>query len=114
MLFLLIYMEAKIFCGRGGWSWYTGSSSWYYLAGVEYILGLRIENQNLSINPCIPKEWEGYFIQYKYGNSIYNIKVKNINKTNEVQKFILNNNVIEEKEIKLIDNGKINEIEIVI
>lgn len=77
-------------------------------------MGFKIENQNLSINPCIPKEWEGYFIQYKYGNSIYNIKVKNINKTNEVQKFILNNNVIEEKEIKLIDNGKINEIEIVI
>ena len=100
--------------GRGGWSWYTGSSSWYYIAGIEYILGLKIENEILSLHPCIPKEWEDYFIQYKYGNSIYNIKVKNINKTNEVQKFILNNVEIEEKEIKLMDNGKINEIEIII
>ena len=98
--------------GRGGWRWYTGSSSWYYIAGIEYILGLKIENQNLSLKPCIPKEWEEYFIQYKFGESIYNIKIKNINKTNEVQKMKLNNQEINEKEVKLIDNGRINEIEI--
>ena len=28
--------------GRGGWTWYTGSSSWFYKAGIEYILGLNI------------------------------------------------------------------------
>lgn len=107
-------MEAEIYFGRGGWSWYTGSSSWYYVAGIEYILGLKIESQNLSLCPCIPKEWEGYFIQYRYGSSIYNIKVKNINKTNEVQKLILNNEEIIEKQVKLVDNGKINEIEIIL
>ena len=105
---------SKNLLGRGGWSWYTGASSWYYIAGIEYILGLKIENNNLSLNPCVPKEWEEYFIQYKYGESIYNIKVKNINKTNEMQKFIFNNAIIEEKKIKLIDNGKINEIEVII
>lgn len=100
--------------GRGGWTWYTGSSSWYYVCGIENILGLKIINQNLTLNPCVPKEWEGYFIQYKYGNSIYNIKVKNIYKTNEVQKFIFNNQEIREKQVKLIDDNKINEIEIII
>ena len=100
--------------GRGGWSWYTGSSSWYYVCGIEYILGLKIENKKLTINPCVPTEWEEYFIQYKYGESIYNIKVKNIYKTNKVQKIIFNNYEIEEKEIKLIDNKKINEVEIII
>ena len=100
--------------GRGGWSWYTGSSSWYYIAGIESILGLKIEDKKLSLNPCIPKEWEEYFIQYKFKNSIYNIKVKNINKTNIVQKMTCNNEEIKEKEIKLIDNGKINEINIII
>jgi len=100
--------------GRGGWTWYTGSSSWYYIVGIEYILGLKIQDQKLSLNPCIPKEWEEYFIHYKFGESIYNIKVKNINKTNTVQKMSLNNQEREEKEVKLIDNGKINEIEIVL
>ena len=100
--------------GRGGWSWYTGSSSWYYIAGIENILGLKIENQNLSLNPCVPKEWEEYFIQYKFGQSIYNIEVKNIDKTNEIQKIIINNQEIKEKQIKLIDNQRINDIEITI
>ena len=100
--------------GRGGWSWYTGSSSWYYIAGIEYILGLKIENQNLSLNPCVPNEWDEYFIQYRFGESIYNIKVKNINKTNQVQKMILNNQEINKKHIKLIDNGKINEVEVIL
>ena len=35
--------------GRGGWTWYTGSSSWYYKAGIEYILGLQIEKGILKI-----------------------------------------------------------------
>ena len=29
--------------GRGGWTWYTGSSSWMYKAGIEYILGMKIK-----------------------------------------------------------------------
>ena len=27
--------------GRGGWTWYTGSASWYYKTGIEDILGLK-------------------------------------------------------------------------
>ena len=100
--------------GRGGWSWYTGSSSWYYIAGIEYILGLKIVDNNLTLNPCIPKEWEEYFIQYRYGKSIYNIKIKNIKKTNQIQKITLNNQQIQEKQVKLIDNENINDIEITI
>ena len=34
--------------GRGGWTWYTGSSSWMYEAGIKYILGLKIE-KNIGI-----------------------------------------------------------------
>ncbi|MCI8620927.1 MAG: hypothetical protein HFJ50_03940 [Clostridia bacterium] len=31
--------------GTGGWSWYTGSSGWFYKAGLEYILGIRINER---------------------------------------------------------------------
>ena len=65
--------------GRGGWTWYTGAASWFYKAGIEYILGMKIEKNIMSFNPCIPKEWKEYSIQYKYGKSIYNINVSNTN-----------------------------------
>lgn len=100
--------------GRGGWTWYTGSSSWFYKAGIEYILGLRIEEGSLKVCPHIPKSLDEYYIRYEYKTSIYNIKVKNISRKDicEVKKFTLDGQEIKEKQIKLIDNGRIYEIEI--
>lgn len=34
--------------GRGGWTWYTGSSGWFYKAGIEYILGLKVEKRKFK------------------------------------------------------------------
>lgn len=100
--------------GRGGWTWYTGSSSWFLKAGIEYILGLKIEDNMLSIEPCIASSWKEYSIRYKYGTSIYNVKVKNPNNKNtEVEKFILNGSEIETKKIKIQDDGKVYDIEII-
>ena len=99
--------------GRGGWTWYTGSSSWFYKTGVEYILGLKIEKGILSINPCISKDWKEYAIRYKFGRSIYNIKVKNPNRKNTgVTIFKVNGLEAKDKCIKLQDDGKIYEIEV--
>ena len=104
---------AQNLAGCGGWTWYTGSSSWYYLAGIQYILGLRIYHNTLSFAPCIPKDWEEYRMRFKYGESIYNIKVKNVNKNNtKITQVFLDGNEIENK-IKLDDSGKIFNIEVI-
>ena len=100
--------------GQGGWSWYTGSASWYYVCILKYILGLNVKNGNLVIKPAIPKYWSGYSLKYKYGESVYNITVKNPESKNcGVEKFIYNGEEIQEKKIKLQNDGKINEIEII-
>ena len=105
---------AENLAGRGGWTWYTGSSSWFYKAGIEYILGLKIDRGYLRVEPCIPQDWKEYSIKYRYKSSIYNIKVKNINsKQTGINKFILNGNEVEEKKVKLLDDGSINNIEII-
>ena len=99
--------------GRGGWTWYTGSSSWFYKAGIEYILGLKIEKGVLSLNPCVPRDWKEYTIKYKYGRTIYNIQVKNPNKKNYgINSFTINGKETKEKCIKLLDDGKIYEIDV--
>lgn len=102
-----IYGEGNLI-ERGGWTWYTGASAWFYKIGIEYILGIKIRNGKLSIKPCIPQEWNEYNVRYVYGNSIYNIVVRRKNE----EHFYLNKIEIPEKEIKLIDNGKINDIEV--
>lgn len=106
--------EAKGLEGRGGWTWYTGSSSWFCKIGIENILGLNIEKGILKINPCVPKDWKEYSIRYKFGNSIYNIKVKNPDGKNVgIEKMYLNGKEQENMQVKLIDDGNINEIEVI-
>ena len=99
--------------GRGGWTWYTGSSSWLYQAGIKSILGLQIQNRELTLNPCIPPYWKEYTIRYRYKESIYNIKIHNPDgKTKGISKFMLNGKKILEKKIMLDGNGGNFEIEV--
>ena len=37
--------------GRGGWTWYTGSAGWMYRAGLEGILGFRVQGSSLRRRP---------------------------------------------------------------
>ena len=95
---------------RGGWTWYTGSASWYYKTGIENILGLKIKNGFIRIEPCIPSSWKEYNIKYKWKNAFYNIVVKNPNgKNTGVEKVTVNGIELgETKEIRLEDNGVFN------
>jgi cyclic beta-1,2-glucan synthetase len=63
--------------GRGGWTWYTGSASWMYQAGVEAILGFHLRGTSLVIEPCIPRAWPRYEIDFVYHASRYEIAVEN-------------------------------------
>jgi cyclic beta-1,2-glucan synthetase len=67
------------YAGRGGWSWYTGSASWMYQAGIEYILGIKREQDKLYVRPVIPAEWKQFSFTYKFGKTRYLIDVFNPN-----------------------------------
>ena len=63
--------------GRGGWTWYTGSAGWMYRAGLESILGFKLQQDRLEINPCVPRWWRDFEITYRRGRAVYRIKVEN-------------------------------------
>ena len=106
-----IYGQGNL-AGRGGWTWYTGSSSWMYIAGLKYILGIDITDGYLNINPSISNKWKEYSVRLKYKEAVYNIKVKNENSGNVVKKIVFNGEEIENKKIKVIGNSGVNEIEV--
>ncbi|MDB5797786.1 MAG: ndvB [Paucimonas sp.] len=62
--------------GRGGWTWYTGSSGWMYRLIVESLLGLKREGDKLIITPCLPDDWTTYGMHYRYHDTLYRITVK--------------------------------------
>ncbi|MDD3572395.1 MAG: hypothetical protein PHP07_05560 [Eubacteriales bacterium] len=62
--------------GRGGWSWYTGSSGWMYQGFLKDFLGLRKEGDSLILSPCVPARFGDFTIRYCYGSAVYIIDVK--------------------------------------
>ena len=81
--------NSKNHVGRGGWSWYTGSASWLYRAGIDGILGLKLfGGKGFKIEPNVPTEWEEYEIKYTHKDSTYNIKVKK----SDTSKIFINGN----------------------
>jgi cyclic beta-1,2-glucan synthetase len=63
--------------GRGGWTWYTGSAGWLYRAGIEAILGFRVQGRFLLLDPCIPRHWPRFEMAFTYRSTRYDIVVEN-------------------------------------
>ncbi|MDH5286891.1 MAG: cyclic beta 1-2 glucan synthetase [Betaproteobacteria bacterium] len=62
--------------GRGGWSWYTGSAGWMYRLIIESLLGVTREADRLRFAPCLPANWTTCSMRYRYGDTFYEIAVR--------------------------------------
>jgi cyclic beta-1,2-glucan synthetase len=61
--------------GRGGWTWYTGSAGWMYRLIIESLLGVTREGARLRIEPCLPPQWPGLSVVYRFGEATYEIAI---------------------------------------
>jgi cyclic beta-1,2-glucan synthetase len=63
--------------GRGGWSWYTGAAGVLYRAGLESILGFRLAGDTLHLDPCIPRSWRRFELDFVRGGIRLHVVVDN-------------------------------------
>ncbi len=75
--------------GMGGWSWYTGSASWFQKIIVDWILGVRASSDGLVIDPCIPNSWKSYKVKRTFRGIVFNITVNNSG-TGKICKILVN------------------------
>lgn len=64
-------------CGRGGWSWYTGSAAWYWRLGIEELIGCRIRWPYLELAPRIPSVWPSCRVEFRHEESSYSVEIVN-------------------------------------
>ncbi len=62
--------------GRGGWSWYTGAAGWFYRTAVEELLGLRVREGRLYMEPCLPQAWSGYEAEWALTSGRLHLKIE--------------------------------------
>jgi cyclic beta-1,2-glucan synthetase len=92
--------------GRGGWSWYTGSAGWMYQAAVQALLGFQRTGKTVRINPCIPRSWTGYSMEYRVGRSRYRFVVSNPGHVSSgVAYALLDGVAVDPASIQLVDDG---------
>jgi len=100
--------------GRGGWTWYTGSSGWMYRLGLEAILGISRVGKALRINPCIPRAWPGFKVDYRFGTAHYRIIVENPQNVNRgIQEVLLDGKPLHGSLIPLVDDSQAHEVHVV-
>ncbi|HET9787687.1 MAG TPA: hypothetical protein VFP47_11160, partial [Pyrinomonadaceae bacterium] len=101
--------------GRGGWTWYTGSASWMYRAGLESILGFKLRGEQLVIDPCIPQGWREFEITYRRDKTVYKIKVSNPQAIHRgIASLELDGITLEGNEITLSDDGSTHNVRVVL
>ncbi len=101
--------------GRGGWTWYTGSSGWMYRAGLEAILGFKLNAERLLIEPCIPRWWHEFEITYRRGKTTYHITVENpLAVSRGVVSVELDGKLLKSNEIPIEEDNKSHVVRVVL
>jgi cellobiose phosphorylase len=66
--------------GMGRNTWLTGTSSWTYVAGTQWILGIRPTFHGLQIAPVMPDQWPGFKATRIFRGVTYQISVERTGK----------------------------------
>jgi N,N'-diacetylchitobiose phosphorylase len=75
--------------------WLTGAATWAYYSAMQYILGIKPEYDGITVDPCIPKDWDHLTIKRVFRGKILSIELRNPNKSEKgVDRIELNGEAI--------------------
>ena len=96
-------------------SWLTGTASWNFFTISQYILGIKPHYDGLEIDPCIPKELDGFEIERTFRGKKFKISVKNPNGVSKgVSSTRLNGKEVSSNVILVAECDDINEVEVIL
>ncbi len=101
--------------GLGRNSWLTGTASWVYQAGTQYVLGVRPTYDGLEIDPCIPSHWDSFRARRVYRSATYEIEVRNPRRISKgVVSMRVNGELVEGSVVPNFADGKTHSVEVVL
>ncbi len=101
--------------GRGGWTWYTGSSSWVYRVALESLLGFTVRGSTLSFDPCIPADWPGFTLTWRRGATTWEVSVENPHGVQRgVAEVTVDGRSAPDRRAALVDDGAVHRIRVLL
>jgi cellobiose phosphorylase len=95
-------------------SWLSGTASWMYQAGTQYILGIRPTYRGLLVDPCIPAAWDGFTVSRSLRGAQYHIDVRNPQHVNKgVARVEVDGKAIEGSTIPYFGDGGVHRVTVV-
>ncbi len=116
------YVYAQMIGGRDGKnhgeaknSWLTGTAAWNYVAIAQAILGIQPDYDGLRIDPCIPKEWDGFTVSRTFRGTQYEIEVLNPKHVcRGVAQITVDGEPITGNHLPLFDDEKVHKVQVVL
>ncbi|MEG1570499.1 MAG: hypothetical protein RR431_04830 [Clostridia bacterium] len=90
--------------GRGGWTWYTGSASWFLYVMLEQLFGFQKQGNTLRFRPVAPASWDAFRITYHFGTATYHLHARR-----DCPFPVADGEQLRDGRLLLLDDGKIHE-----
>jgi cyclic beta-1,2-glucan synthetase len=82
-----------------------------YQVAVEWLLGLKVQGDVFTVDPCIPPSWPGFKLRYRYQGTTYAITVSNPEAVETgVVEVSLDGNVVADKLVPLENDDGIHHV----
>ena len=79
---------------------------------VESLLGLRLEVDKLRFTPCLPADWQGFTMHYRYRETVYHIAVQRTLGDNGETRIIIDGVEQHGNTIPLVDDRQEHTVEV--
>jgi cellobiose phosphorylase len=73
---------------------------------VESLLGLRLEVDKLRFAPCLPADWKGFKMHYRYRETVYHIAVLQPGTGNDETSVTVDGVEQHDKAVPLVDDHR--------
>jgi cellobiose phosphorylase len=83
-----------------------------YRLVIESFLGLRLEGGRLRIEPCLPADWAGFTVHYRFRETVYHIAVHQTPHEAGARRLILDGQEQVGLALPLVDDRREHQVEV--
>ncbi len=96
-------------------SWLTGTAAWNLVAITQWILGVRADYDGLTVDPCIPSDWDEFTVTRKFRGATYVITVRNPDHVcRGVKQMVVDGQSIAGNRLPVFNDGRTHPVHIVV